>query len=440
VKRILLGAGGVLVLLVLALGLFVADRLRQPADVRGSSTAEFVTTADAVPPAPPEPGIAWPTYGYSANRLRVGPGSFHPPYRRIWRFRAQQLLEFPPAIGYGRLFFVNAKGTVFAIGAKTGKRAWKRAEGRCQASSPALDRHLAYVTFLRRCNGKAKPKRLDGLLAAYSVGNGKVRWWRTIGQSESSPVVYRGFVYVGDWSGRVYCFAGRTGKLVWTFKTGGKIKSAVAISGNRLFVGSYDHHVYALRVDNGKLIWKASAQSRGFLSRGTFYAGPAVAYGRVYIGSTDGKVYSFGAASGTTRWVTNTGNWVYSSPAVWKQRVYSGSYSKKLFCFDAATGAVKWTFKANGKISGSPTIVDGIVYFATLAGRTYGVDALTGRQVWTYPDGEYTPVVSDADHLYVVGRARIYAFVNARVLHDRRPRSSAATGRKASKAPKRSAR
>ena len=419
-KRILLAAAAALLVLGVGLALFVSSRLRQPADIRGSSTAEFVTTTEPVPQAPPEPGVEWPAYGYSTNRLRVGPGTFHPPYKRIWRFRAQALLEFPPAIGYGRLFFANANGTVFAISAKTGKRAWKRPERRCQASSPALDRHLVYVTFLRRCGGKSK--RTDGLLVAYSVGTGKVKWYRTIGQSESSPVVVGGHVFVGDWSGRVYCFTGRTGKLVWVFKTNGKVKSGVAVSGNRVFVGSYDHHVYALRRDNGKLVWKASAQNRGFRGRGTFYSGPAVAYGRVYIGSTDGKVYSFGATTGTTRWATDTGNWVYSSPAVWKQRVYAGSYSKQLYCFDAATGAVKWRFKVNGKISGSPTVVDGIVYFSTLAGRTYGLDARTGKELWTFRDGEYTPVVSDADRLYVVGRARIYALVNAWALHDRRPK------------------
>jgi outer membrane protein assembly factor BamB len=411
VKRILLGVLAIVLVGGAILAAVVYSNLRRPPDVRGSSTAEFVTTTQTAPPKPVEPGIAWPAYGYSANRLRVGPGAQRPPFRRVWRFRAQNLLEFPPAIGYGRLFFANAGGTVFAISAKTGNRAWKLETGRCQASSPALDDHTAYFTFLRKCDGNNGGAN-DGLLVAYSVGTGKVRWQRKIGQSESSPIVFQGHVFVGDWTGAVYSFVARTGKLAWTFRSSGKVKSAVAISGNRLFFGSYDHHVYALNVKTGKLIWSGAAQNRGFLNQGTFYSGPAVAYGRVYIGSTDGKVYSFGATSGKTRWVTDTGNWVYSSPAVWEQRVYAGSYSKWLYCFDAATGEVKWRFNANGKISGSPTVVDGIVYFATLAGRTYGLDAKSGKQIWTFPDGEYTPVVSDAGHLYVVGRARIYALAS----------------------------
>ena len=78
---------------------------------------------------------------------------------------------------------------------------------------------------------------------------------------------------------------------------------------------------------------------------------------------------------------------------------------------DAATGNILWQFKANGPISGSPTIIAGRVYFATLKGTTYALDARTGDQLWTYPDGKYSPVVADADRLYLTGNARIYGLV-----------------------------
>ena len=56
------------------------------------------------------------------------------------------------------------------------------------------------------------------------------------------------------------------------------------------------------------------------------------------------------------------------------------------------------------------TVVDGIVYFATVKRRTYGLDARTGKEVWTYPDGAFTPVVTDGKRLYVVGWGKLYAF------------------------------
>jgi outer membrane protein assembly factor BamB len=402
----------VALMLLLALGVvsaFVVHRRQQARDVRGSSTVEFVPTQAPVA-KPKEPGVAWPTWGHDPERLRFANGvALAPPFRRVWTFRAQALVEFPPAVAYGRLFFANNAGIVFAIGAHNGKRAWRFVSKRCQASSPAVDRHLAYVTFLNRppCNS---PKVKDGELVAFDVGGGRIRWRRTIGPSESSPVVWHGYVYVGDWSGRVYAFVAQTGKLRWVYKTGGRVKGAVTIAGGHAYVGSYDQHVYALDALTGKLRWKAGAQQR-LGRRGSFYSTPAAAYGRVYIGSTDGKVYSFGASTGKLRWSHGTGGYVYASPAVWRRRVYAGSYSGSFTCFDAATGDVIWKFKANGPISGSATVIAGRVYFATLKQRTYALDARTGHVLWTYPDGKYSPVVADAKRLYLIGYARVYGMV-----------------------------
>jgi outer membrane protein assembly factor BamB len=342
----------------------------------------------------------------------VGPFLLEPPYRRVWTFRARNLLEFPPAVAYGRLYFTNNSGVMFAVNAKTGKRAWKKPIGRCVAASPGVDAHTVYQAFLNRppCNSKAKPGRLEGEVIAFASGFGKIRWRTRIGPTETSPLVVAGVVYVGDWRGRVYALDAATGRVRWTFQGKGKIKGAIARSGNRLYVGSYDGYVYALRATTGKVIWRTRSQDR-LGGRGQFYSTPAIAYGRVYIGSTDGKVYSFGAASGKLRWSQGTGGYVYGSPAVWRKTVYVGSYSGRFYALDAATGDVRWRFDAKGHISGSATVLDGVVYFSTFDEKTFALDARTGKPVWTFDDGKYAGVVADRDRLYLVGHARLYGLV-----------------------------
>jgi outer membrane protein assembly factor BamB len=415
VKRALIIAAVVLVLALLGGGLAYYLHVKHAArDIKGSSTVEFVTT-EAVPPPPPEPGIAWPFYGYDSERLRFLNGStLAPPFQRVWTFHARNLVEFPPAVGYGRLFFANNEGVLFAIGAKNGRKAWDYVSHRCLAASPALDRHVVFEAFMNAppCNRPPSAK-LTGEIVAFAVGTGHVIWRRTIGPSESSPVVVGGTVFVGDWNGRVWALRRKTGKPYWVTKLQGQVKSGVAIAGNRLYVGDYSGHVYALSLTTGKILWQAKAQPR-FGNTGRFYATPAVAYGRVYVGATDGKMYSFGASSGKLRWSHGTGGYVYSSAAVWRDRVFAGSYSHIFYCFDAATGAVRWQFKANGPISGSPTVIAGRVYFATLNRRTYALDARTGRLVWTFPDGKYSPVVADSKRVYLVGYAKVYGLVERR--------------------------
>jgi len=411
VLALVLAAAGVL-------GGYVFYKRDKAADVRGSSTEEFVTTEEEEPPPPPVPPkqeklqVIWPLNGYDAERNRVGPFALTPPFRAIWTFKARQLLEFPPAAAYGRLYFTNNSGVMFAVNAKTGKRAWKKPIGRCVAASPAAADGTVYQAFLNRppCNSTRKPGRLEGEVIAFAAGFGAIRWRTKIGPTESSPLVAGGRVYIGDWRGRVYALDQETGQVRWTFQGKGRVKGAVAKSGNRLYVGTYDGYLYSIRATTGKVIWRTRSQDR-FGGRGQFYSTPAVAYGRVYIGSTDGKVYSYGAASGKLRWSQGTGGFVYASPAVWRQTVYAGSYSGRFYAFDAATGDVKWRFRANGDISGSATVLNGVVYFSTFDEVTYALDARTGRLLWTFADGKYGGVVADRDRLYLVGHARVYGMV-----------------------------
>jgi len=312
-------------------------------------------------------------------------------------------------IAYGRIYIVNNAGTAFALDEGRGKVRWKYRSHRCSAASPAVGNHLVFVALLNRppCNAT---HGVDGKVIAFDAETGRIRWQRTIGPTESSPLFADGLVVVGDWSHNVYAFTASTGNLRWHFHSGGLIKGAISLAGNRVYFGSYDTHVYALELRNGRQVWRASSQPR--IGRtGTFYANPAVAYGRVYIGATDGKMYSFGAISGKLRWSNGTGDFIYSSAAVWRRNVMVGSYDGHFYSFDAATGDVRWRFDANGKISGSPTVVDGVVYFSTLSGKTFGLDARNGKRVFSYPAGEYAAVVASKKRLYLVGYSKLYALI-----------------------------
>jgi outer membrane protein assembly factor BamB len=407
-KRILLAAGAVVVLLAAGLLAYGLYRKHQGRNIRGSST-EFVTTQAAPKQPPVASKIRWPMYRFDPTRQGNAENMLvEPPYKPLWFFRAGSLVEFPPAVAYGKLYFANAKGVLFAVDISHVRTAWAYRAHRCTAASPAVDNHTVYMTFMNTPPCNATRSGLDGEVVALNADTGKLRWRLKIGPSESSPLVVDGTVYVGDWNGKLYALSAASGATRWTFQAGDKIKDAVALSGGRVYFGSYDHHVYALNAKTGKLVWKASAQQRlGGL--GTFYATPAVAYDRVYIGSTDGKVYSFGATSGKLRWSHGTGGYVYSSAAVYGQRVFAGSFTGDLYAFNAATGDVLWKYRTNGPISGSPIVVNGLVYVSSLRGRTYALDPKSGKLVWSFPRGAYAAVVSDRRRLYLVAYARIFA-------------------------------
>jgi outer membrane protein assembly factor BamB len=354
-------------------------------------------------------------FGGEPQHLHVGVGRVKPPFHLDWVSGGTSLIEFPPAVAFHYLYYASLNGNLIAVSTRNGRRLWTVHVGRCEASSPAADRlgrGSVYETFLNKqpC-GRDAAKRGDGELLAVAAGPSHLlRWKKPLGASETSPLLVGHRLYVGDAEGNVYCLRTVDGKTVWSFHAGGAVKGALAYNQGRIFFGAYDGHLYALRAADGKLLWRAQSNRDWFGHHGTFYSTPAVAYSRVYLGSTDGHVYSFGEQSGKLRWSYGTGGYVYGSPAVWSGRVFVGSYDRNFYAFDAATGALLWKFHANGPISGSATVVAGVVYFATLARRTYALDARTGKQLWTYPDGAFTPVVTDGHKLYVVGWGKVYAF------------------------------
>jgi len=404
-------AGAAITVLVLIVGAVAAVvvHLRSGRDVIGSPTVEFLPR-DL--PARPNPVAAtpWPTWGLDPARDRWLPAGAPPPYRIHWRFAGRSLLEFPPTLAYGRVFLPTFAGLLVALDADSGKVIWRHVSGRCAWASPAVADGLVYQTFLLRPPTCDPGRGRAGTLVALDAASGRVRWRVALAPTESSPLVWHGLVYVGDWSGRVSAFDARTGARRWSVVTDGAVKGSVAVADGRAYVGAYDGRLYALDARTGRVLWRTSSRSR-LGTRGAFYSTPAIAYGRVYLGSTDGSVYSFGAVSGKLRWAHRTGGYVYGSPAVWRRRILVGSYDGRFDALDAATGRVRWSFDAGAPISGSASVLGRIVYFSTLGERTFGLDAATGGELWRFPDGKYSPMVADGRRLYVTGYAHLYALL-----------------------------
>jgi outer membrane protein assembly factor BamB len=345
--------------------------------------------------------LPWPTYGADNSRTRsVAAAGLRPPFRRLWTFHSGTLLEFPPAAGYGLLYEESFDGRIHALDPATGAEKWSYESHRCGWSSPALAGGLVFATFI----GDSHCSQLGGgEIAALSARTGRLRWRRTIDQTESSPLVADGTVYFGSTNGRVYALSAATGAERWSYETGGPVKASPALDHGRLFVGNYDGGDFdALDARTGKLLWQSGGH-------GNFYAGASVVAGRVYVGSVDHSVYAFSARTGEQLWSFGTGSYVYASTAVWRGIVFVGSYDHTFYAINGSTGTLRWDFHADGAITGSASVIDGVVYFATLAHTTYALDAATGRLIETWRDGEYSPAVAADGHLYLVGVGQIYA-------------------------------
>jgi outer membrane protein assembly factor BamB len=415
-RRGLVAVAGLLLATGVAVGVLVLSSSATSRHLR----AVVTKTHPAAPPPQPRPkphpapsDEPWPLYGYNLTRTRsfASDRKLRPPFRHGWKFFDGALLEFPPVIYDNTLYFEDANGWARAVSTADGHVLWTRRIGTLAAASPALDpRHnLAFFVLLSTSPGASEPG--NGAVVALSMKTGKVAWSHALGPgSESSPLVHGLSVFLGDQGGTVYSFRTYDGHLNWTFGAAGSVKGGVAFAHNTIYFGDYGGEVHAVNAANGQGIWSASGGDN-------VYSTPAVAFGRVYIGSTSGAVLAFWASSGAQAWSASTGAYVYASPAVADvpgigPTVYIGSYDGTFYAYDAISGALRWSHAAGGRIDGSATVLGHVVYYSSLGSNTTaGLDANTGRQVFSFPDGEFSPVITDGKAVFLIGYASIYQLV-----------------------------
>jgi outer membrane protein assembly factor BamB len=356
-------------------------------------------------------GVDWPTYGFDAARTHAAPFALRPPFRVLWRYEADRSwIEFPPVVVAGRLFVGTNDGLVLALDGSTGRAAWDRHLPGCIAASPAVAGPLVVVATMGpppHCGSASTAE-----VVAFRRDTGAVVWTHRDLTVESPPLVVGAGIVVGAWDGTVNSLALTDGRTLWRFRTGAAVKAGAAVVDGTLYVGSYDGAMYALDAARGTLRWSTRVGA-------PFYATAAVADGRVVAATTDGVVHAFAAGSGRELWARKIGRFAYSAAALADGRVFVGSYDHHLYALDARTGDELWKARAPGPVSGAPTALDGLVYFSSCgscsayesnpaARRSFAVDAATGRFVWRFPDGEYSPVVTDGVRVYVTGYTALY--------------------------------
>lgn len=356
--------------------------------------------------------VDWPRYGYDEQRTKfLNAQKVKPPFRKVWKYKQDELIEFAPIIHGKRMYLIDNDGVFVALNKQTGKVIWHERLATLNASSPAFSNGTLYAVSLE------PPQAL-----AVNAASGRVLWRRDLpGRAESSPLVIRKKMYFGSEPGTLYALDTKDGEIEWDTQLAGEIKAAPAFEDGTLYVGDYGGQMSAIRASDGAVRWQTSDLGTGIGGSGRFYSSPAVAFGRVYAGNVDGRTYSFEAKTGEIAWTFSAGGYVYSGVAAadtagTPPTVYFGSHDKNVYAVDAKSGQQIWSAQPGGQVSGPATVIGDIAYVSTFSGdSTSGFDLGSGRRVFKFDEGEYGPVVSDGEILYVLGGNTVTALKPVKV-------------------------
>jgi len=382
--------------------------LKRPDDVSNPDAA-FARKEGAGKEKKPKPKktVNWTRFGYDVGRSKfLDSPKVRPPFRKAWKWEGNELIEFPPIVVDDRLYVIDNDGVYTALDGKSGKVVWRKQLASLNASSPAYFKGVLYSVSLS-----------PGQALAVRARDGKVLWRKPLdGRAESSPLVMDGRMYFGTEAGQLLALDLDDGSTVWEASLGGAVKAAPAFEGGTLYVGDYGGNLNAVRAKDGRIRWQTGDLGQGIAGSGRIYSTAAVAFGRVYAGNVDNRVYSYDAETGEIAWTFSVGHYVYSGIAAADTKgtgptVYFGSHDRNVYAVDAKSGKEKWSEPAGGQISGPATVVGDVVYVSTFSGNsTIGLDLGTGRRVFSFDDGEYGPVVSDGQTLYLTGGVSVVAF------------------------------
>ena len=202
---------------------------------------------------------------------------------------------------------------------ETGKSLWKVETENYINGTPAI------------LNGKIVFGGCDGMIRIVDPLTGKQKDTINIGvYIAASPALSEDMAYFGDYEGNIYGLNINLRKIIWKIPAGegsGSVMAIPAIGTTRIIIGSEDKYLYCYNAPDGKLVWK-------YRTNGRITGSAVITSTKVLFTGMDGNVYILGVAEGKKLWSFNAGTPVSSSPAVTKGKFYILTEDGRLLAFE----------------------------------------------------------------------------------------------------------
>jgi len=208
-------------------------------------------------------------YDGVSHCLRTKDGS------EVWRHTAENYINGSPAMLDGGLVaFGGCDSVIHVIHLKDGT----------QMHNLTTDAQI--IRSLASWNGTLYGVNYANQLLAAAATAEQPAWvYENDGaQFLTCPGVDEARVYVGSRDKHLHAVDRLSGKVVWKFKTGGRVESSPLVFDDAVVFGSSDGRLYAVDKQDGREIWRLDLGENLALA-------PAFAAGRIVIGGGEGTVF-----------------------------------------------------------------------------------------------------------------------------------------------------
>jgi outer membrane protein assembly factor BamB len=349
--------------------------------------ADPAEAARAVQLPAPQANASWSQPGGSPSNS-LGHLALNGDVRKVWSADAgtgsssSGRLSAVPLVADGKVFTLDAGGTVSAFAAASGGRLW--------SADVTPDNEKSKEGFgggLALDGGRLYAATGFGTVVAIDTGNGAVAWSKRVGEPiRSAPTAAGGKIYFVSAGNILYALNADDGEQLWTSR--GLPQSATllsnvspAVSGGVVVAPFPAGDVAAFEVGSGKATWRDSlARTTETMASAVLGdpARPVIDRGVVFAVSHGGKMIAVSESSGERLWTRNLAS--TQMPWVAGDTVYVIDLAGKLIALSRADGKVRWVsdLPSGARWSG-PVLAGGKLWAVSGNGLLVGADARTGQ-------------------------------------------------------------
>src|SRR5215468_71700 len=291
-------------------------------------------------------------------------------------------LTASPIVYDGKVFTLDAAGTVTAFNASGGGSAWR------QSTTPQGEKDQeGFGGGLAADGGRVYAGTGFGYVVALDARTGNKLWEKSVeAPVRASPTAVGERVFALTKEGQVYCLAGSDGSELWAFRGMPERASLLsnaspAVDGDIVVVPYPTGDLVALHVSTGRPVWSESlarTHMGSSMSALSDVARPAIDGGTVFAVGHGGRMIATAQKTGERLWSLT----VASSQAPWVagDTVFVVDTTGQLMAIARRDGKIQWTIKLAGSNTWSgPVLAGNRLWLASNKGQLIGVDAATGR-------------------------------------------------------------
>ncbi|MEM6761288.1 MAG: PQQ-binding-like beta-propeller repeat protein [Pseudomonadota bacterium] len=399
------------------------------------STNTQMLRSDKMRPASVSPARSnadWPQPGGNAQNA-PGHLAFNGGGGRAWRAqvggstlsglsvtRGEVRISARPVVAGDRVFVYAPDGSVTALSASSGGRAWRT------SLRPDGERDSAAGGGVTVANGRVFVSTGYGEAAALNARSGEVIWRTDLNTpARSAPTAGAGKVFIVSQRNKVFALNQEDGAEIFTYsgipeQSGLVAASSPAVSGDKVVVPYSSGEVMAFSVDDGEPKWQEfvtrSMRTLAVSGMTDISGSPVISDGVVYTTGVAGRTIAVTLADGSKRWDRNIGS--AHTPVVSGDAVFLVDLGNRMVAVSKNTGETMWMTqlpkpkKRKDQTYAGPVLAGGSLWAISNDGRLAQLEPATGKLVSerTIGSSAYSaPIVANGQMIIVSDAGEITA-------------------------------